>query len=129
MTTNNQRFSQKQEGRITKSLKQLGDEARRQMASGSMWFAKSDVVSKLFQIEAKTRAKVGAKTLTVQRDWLTKIEDEALMNGKMPALAFSFGDNVDYFTIRDRDFYTMVEELIELRERVATWERESGGVD
>jgi Holliday junction resolvase len=115
MTTTNQRYSKRQEGRITKSLKELGDEARRQMASGALWFAKSDVVSTLFQIEAKTRAKAKSKSITVQKEWLEKIAQEAFENKRIPALAISFGDSRDYFVLEDRDFYALVEELIELR--------------
>lgn len=113
-----QRRSIKQEGRITKSLKQLGQDARRQIASGSLWFAKSDIVSELFRIEAKTRAKFGQKSIKVEKEWLEKIKQEALETGKVPALAFSFGDNMDYFVLEDRDFYTLVEELIELRRKL-----------
>lgn len=87
------------------------------MASGSLWFAKSDVISNLFQIECKTRA-TKSKSITVQKDWLDKVEMEAFSSGKIPALAFSFGDSTDYFVLRDRDFLSLVEELIELRERV-----------
>ncbi len=117
MTTANQRASSRQEGRITKSLKQIGDEARTMMASGALWFAKSDVVSKLFRFEVKTRAKAGAKSITVKKEWLDKIEEEAIMSNQIPALAISFGGNKDYFILNDRDFYTLVEELIQLREK------------
>jgi hypothetical protein len=117
MSTSQQRASRKQEGRITKSLKQIGEEARRQMASGALWFAKSDVVSSLFRIEAKTRAKAGQKSITVQKEWLDKIKQEAFETSKIPALAFSFGDGKDYFVLEDRDFYALIEELIERRRK------------
>lgn len=106
--------SKKQEQRITRSLKEIGLQARTQMASGSIWFAKSDVISDLFQIEAKTRAK-SSKTITVKKEWLDKIELEAFESNKTPATVISFGDTTDYFIIRDKDFLTLVEELIQLR--------------
>lgn len=107
--------SRKQERRIVKSLKEIGLQARQQMASGAMWFAKSDVISDMFQIEAKTKAKP-SKSITLKSEWFDKIHQEALMVNKIPALVFSFGDNVDYFVLRDRDFLEIVEELLALRE-------------
>lgn len=112
-----QKKSKKQEQRITKSLKEIKDEARRQIASGSLWFAKSDVVSSLFQIEAKTKAEI-CKSMSIKREWLEKIEREAFYAGKIPALAISFGDSTDYFVLKDIYFLELVEELIELRRRV-----------
>lgn len=112
-----QKRSKKQEQRITKSLNQIKEEARTQMASGSIWFAKSDVVSKQFQIEAKTKAKA-CKSISVKKEWMDKVATEAFEARKTPALAFSFGDSTDYFILRDKDFLAMVEELNELRERV-----------
>ncbi|MEC0276911.1 hypothetical protein [Peribacillus frigoritolerans] len=108
--------SRKQEQRITRSLKEIGMQARTQMASGSLWFAKSDVVSDLFQIEAKTRAKA-SKTMSIKKEWMDKIGQEAFEEGKLPALAFSFGDSTDYFVLKDQDFLALIEELIELRKR------------
>lgn len=87
------------------------------MASGALWFAKSDVITKHFQIESKTKAKP-SKSFTIKKEWLDKIEHEAFDSKKIPVLAFSFGDNNDYFVLRDRDFYSIVEELLELREMV-----------
>lgn len=115
--TEGQKRSQKQEKRITRSLKEIGLAARTQMASGSIWFAKSDVISELFQIEAKTKAKA-SKTINVKKEWLDKIEEEAFQGNRLGATVISFGDNTDYFILRDRDFLQLVEELIELRKQV-----------
>lgn len=112
--TEGQKKSRKQELRITKSLKEIGEEARRQMASGSIWFAKSDVISKLFQIEAKTKAKPSTQ-ITIKKEWLDKIESEGFLASKTPALVFSFGNSTDYFVLRDKDFLAIIEELLELR--------------
>ena len=102
--------SQKQERRITKSLQEIKEEARQTMNSGAIWFNKSDVVSKNFRIEAKTRTKP-SKSITIKKEWLEKIEKEAFLTGKTPALAFSFGDGKDYFILSDKDFYEIVERL------------------
>jgi hypothetical protein len=112
--TQGQIRSRKQEQRITRSLKEIGLQARTQMASGSLWFAKSDVVSDLFRIEAKTKA-TPSKSITIKKEWHEKIEQEAFESGKIPALVYSFGDNTDYYVIRDRHFIELVEELVELR--------------
>ena len=114
--------SQKQERRITRNLKEIGLESRTQMASGAIWFAKSDVISSLFQIEAKTRARK-AKSITVKEEWHEKIESEAFENSKIPALVYSFGGNVDYFALKDRDFLALVEELLDLRHRMESLEK------
>ncbi len=80
------------------------------MNSGAIWFNKSDVVSKNFRIEAKTKVKP-SKSITIKKEWLDKIENEAFLTGKTPALVFSFGDGKDYFILTDRDFYSIVEKI------------------
>ena len=107
--------SQKQEQRITKSLQEIKEEAKQTMNSGAIWFDKSDVVSKNFRVEAKTKIKP-SKSITIKKEWLDKIEKEAFLTGKTPALAFSFGDGKDYFILTDEDFYMIVEKLNEMRE-------------
>lgn len=109
--------SAKQEQRITRSLQQIKMDAKRQLASGAKWFAKSDVVSTLFQIEAKTRAKPSS-SISVKKEWHDKIHIEAVENNKIPVLVYSFGDSTDYYALEDRDFMALVEELQELREKV-----------
>lgn len=106
--------SKRQEKRITKSLNEIGDVARKQVASGALWNLKSDVVSSLFRVEAKTRVKE-CKQITIKKDWFDKIEREGFETGKIPALVISFGNNKDYFCIEDTYFLPLVEELISLR--------------
>lgn len=117
MATEQQRASRKQEGRITRTFKQIQEDARRMMASGAMWFCKSDVVTQLFRIEAKTKVKP-SKSITIQKEWLDKIELEAFETGKIGILAFSFGGSKDYLAIESTEFITLMEELIELRGKV-----------
>lgn len=78
------------------------------MNSGAIWFDKSDVVSENFRIEAKTRMKE-SKSISLKKEWLDKIGNEAFETGKMPALAISFGDGRDYFVLDDRTFYKLAE--------------------
>jgi hypothetical protein len=82
-----------------------------------MWFNKSDVITDLFQIEAKTNAKPG-KQITVKKEWIDKISSEALETGKIPLLMISFGDKKDYVVIDSDEFITLMEELIRLRLRI-----------
>lgn len=117
--TQGKRQSLKQEKRITKSLGEIM-EARRQMASGALWFAKSDVVTELLQIEAKTKEKP-SKSISLKKEWFKKVEEEGFLAGKIPCLAFSFGDNSDYYAVKDNEFLAILEELIELRRRVAEY--------
>lgn len=109
--------SQKQEKRITRSLKEIKEEAKRTINSGTLWFNKSDVVSENFRIEAKTKVKP-TKSFTVKKEWLEKIENEAFLTDKIPALVFSFGDDKDYFVLTDRDFYSIINRLKELESEV-----------
>lgn len=108
-------LSKKQERRITKSLKEIKEEAKQTMNSGAIWFNKSDIVSKHFRVEAKTKKKP-SKSITIKKEWLEKIENEAFLTSKIPTLAFSFGDGKDYFILTDRDFYEIVKKLGELNE-------------
>ncbi len=107
--------SKKQETRITKSLAQLMY-ARRQMASGSVWMAKGDIISELFLVEAKTKVSP-TKSFSIKRSWLNKIDWEAYLAGKIPVLAFSFGDNVDYFVLSGEHFLNLTEELLGYRKK------------
>jgi hypothetical protein len=107
-----------QEKRITKSLTEIGDAAKRQIASGALWLAKSDVVSNMFRVEAKTRVNP-SKTMTVHKEWHDKILAEALETNKIGVLVYSFGDGKNYYSLEQRDFLALMEELIELRKKVA----------
>jgi len=80
------------------------------MNSGAIWFNKSDVISRNFRIEAKTKIKP-SKSITIKKEWLEKIENEAFLTNKIPSLAFSFGEGKDYFILTDKDFYEIVEKL------------------
>lgn len=124
MTTINQKASRKQEGRITKSFKQIAEEARQAMASGALWFQKSDVITNKFRIECKTKVKP-SKQMTIKKEWLDKISEEAFYSGKIGLLAFSFGDNKDYIAIDSKEFLTLMEELEDLRKKVEEYEKDS----
>ncbi len=104
-----QKKSKKQEMRITRSFKEIKEDAKRTLASGAMWFAKSDVVTKRFRVECKTRLKP-SKSITLKKEWLEKIQKEAFETNKTGLLVFSFGDGEDFVVLRNQDFLKMVEE-------------------
>jgi hypothetical protein len=101
--TKGQESSRKQEKRITKSLSEIQDRVKRTKASGALWYQKSDVVTEEFQIECKTKEKP-SKQITLKKEWLQKIKEEAFQTSKTPLLVFSFGDGEDYFVLRSDDF-------------------------
>jgi hypothetical protein len=72
----------KQEKRVAKVIK-----GRRTPRSGGIPFFKSDVRSKDFFCEAK---ETGKKSISLKAQWLKKISEEALLNGKFPLVALTF---------------------------------------
>jgi len=107
MATEKQRKSKKQEMRITKSFREIKEEAKRMMASGALWFAKSDVVTKRFRVECKTKEQP-TKSITVKKEWFEKIQREAFESNKVGILAFSFGDGEDFVAMRIEDFIELI---------------------
>lgn len=77
--------SRKQEDRVAKKV-----HGRRQPGSGSIpsEHLKGDIKHDDFLIEAK---RTNAKSLSVKGDWLLKIEDEARLLDKIPALSIEIG--------------------------------------
>lgn len=67
-------------------------------------------------MEAKTKVKP-SKSITIQKEWLDKIENEAFLTSKTPTLAFSFGREKDYFVLTDKDFYKIAEKLNEMEDK------------
>jgi hypothetical protein len=63
--------------------------------------------------------------MTIKKEWLEKISEEAFQTGKIGLLAFSFGDNKDYLAIESKEFIVLMEELKELREKVKVYEKDT----
>jgi hypothetical protein len=99
--------SQKQEQRISKNMTKYIEPAYVQKASGAMFNRKSDIISKRFRIEAKTKA-TPSKSITLKREYFEKINMEAWETGKIPVLSFSFGDGHDYYILDEHDFMRIV---------------------
>jgi len=103
---NNRTVANKQEKRISKKVTKYIEPAYVQKASGSMFHRKSDVISKNFRIEAKTKTKP-SKSITLKREYFEKISREALETDKIPVLSFSFGDGQDFYVLEEHDFMRM----------------------
>jgi hypothetical protein len=76
--------------------------------SGATMFAKGDVVGDDLLVECKTVTKP-QKSITLQKEWITKNEEEAFARGKdLPVVAFDFGDGDQYFIVNAKDFKDML---------------------
>jgi hypothetical protein len=105
--------SQNQEKRICRSLKEILADSVCTPASGA-GNVKSDVVSELFRIEAKTKDRL-SKSIKLEKEWFDKIFIEAVETKRIPVLAFSFGNKEDFYALRGNDFFALMSELIEGR--------------
>ena len=81
--------------------------------SGATAFSKGDVRTDMFLIEAKTCVSE-KKSFSIKKEWLEKNEEERFaMNKDYSALAFSFGDDVNYYVISEKLFIKLVNFLKE----------------
>ena len=95
------KVSQKQEGRISKSLSEI-IATRTTVNSGALYTDKSDLCNNLFRFEAKTKAKP-SKQITLKKEWFDKLNRECTMD-QMPVVVTSFGDGKDFYTIDEETF-------------------------
>lgn len=110
----------KQSNRIAAGMEKAGMSARRISGSGSHWMAKGDVFSSMFLFEGKDKAKP-SKQRTIYRDVFDKIALEALGEGKIPVYAAGFGDGDDFMMLRDRDFYGLVQRMLDAENELKEW--------
>lgn len=112
-----------QSNRIAKGMQeQAGMSARRISGSGSDWRAKGDVYSDMFLFEGKDKA-APSKQRTIYRAIFDKIAEEALHEGgKMPVYAVGFGDGDDFMILRDRDFYAIIDRMLEAEQKLKSFE-------
>lgn len=82
-------------------------EAKRQPNSGAMWHAKGDISLEHALMEVKERGTVngrGEKTISIDKKWLDKQEEEALLQGKEYwYLAFAYKGSEDVYIIKPYD--------------------------
>lgn len=77
-------FSQKRERSIAKRMG-----AKLTPNSGARWHSKGDMENAEQLIEVKSTA---ASSMTVHKDWLKKIREEAIKEGKSAVFVVDFGD-------------------------------------
>lgn len=101
-------YSDKQEKHIAKVTdgKQIAN-------SGATPFSKGDVRTEQFLIEAKTCVSE-KQSFSIKKEWLEKNEEERFAMGKdYSALAFNFGDDVNYYIISEKLFVKLINLLKE----------------
>lgn len=96
--------------------------AQRRPQSGGIFGLEGDIETVLILMECKERDEEvgGEKSISIKKSWLDKIEKEALINGKLPALIYRFK------SYPDEIFYSMkYEYLLELLYRIKTLTEEN----
>lgn len=95
-------FSSKQEKTVAKRVG-----GKTTANSGATKFSKGDVSADDWLIECKTKT-TPSKSITVQREWIEKNEEEAFSMGKShSAVCFSFGDlhnDQNYYILNEKTF-------------------------
>lgn len=89
-----QKASRKQEDRLAARIG-----GRRTPASGARWHTKGDVRGSQFLIELKW---TGKKQITIKAEVLEKIHDEAILDGRLPAVGFELNGR-NYVILEEDD--------------------------
>lgn len=102
-------FSKKQETAVANTV----NGKRTKNSGATMFGGKSDVsIESLFSIECKTKM-TSAKSITIKKDWLEKLNKEALFDGHpYSALAFNYGPNESNYYIIDEDLFIKLCEVL-----------------
>ena len=102
-------FSKKQEKRVGANLG-----LKLQPNSGATPFAKGDLKDEHLLVECKTLTRK-QKSRTIEKEWLTKLQEEQLSMGKLlSALVFDFGDGDNFVVLTEQDYknlYTCWKEI------------------
>jgi len=113
--TTNKRCTRYYSGRQEKAIaKAVG--GKTVANSGATPFHLGDVRTENFLIEAKTCTSE-KQSFTIKKEWLEKNEEERFaMHKDYSALAFDFGDGVNYYVISEKLFITLLNLLKEEKE-------------
>ena len=104
-------FSKAQEIQVAKAVS-----GQRQPNSGATAWAKGDVKTEQFLIEAKTKTK-SADSITIKKEWFDKNRQEAVFMGKQhSALVFNFGPDEENHYIIDEYLFQELLEYLENKE-------------
>lgn len=82
--------------------------AYEQINSGAIWHLPGDVVTEEALMECKERGTLsakGEKQISIKKDWLDKIAEEALASGKAPLLPFGFKNDDEIYAIATFDLW------------------------
>lgn len=106
-------YSKKQEDKIAEAVG-----GSRTPNSGATMFAKGDIVTDDWLLEAKTKT-THSESISIKKSWLEKNAQEALFMGKKySALVFSFGpDEPNHYIIDEYLFQDLLEYLQIKKER------------
>lgn len=100
-------FSSKQEKRVAKAVG-----GKTTANSGATKFSKGDAYTDNWLIECKTKT-TPSKSITIQREWIEKNEEEAFSMGKeYSTVCFSFGDlhnDKNYYILNEKTFLMLLE--------------------
>ena len=100
-------FSKQQEESIAKATS-----GSRTPNSGATAWAKGDVTTDQFLLEAKTKTK-SSDTITIHKDWFTKNREEAAFMGKpYNAVVFNFGPGEENHYVIDEDLFQILQETL-----------------
>lgn len=99
-------------------------DAKRQVNSGALWYAKGDIKTQDYLMECKERGTVnarGEKTISIPKDWLVKQELEAFQeNRPYWVLPFRYKNDESIYLVKSFDQeIEMYQEMRRLREEVA----------
>lgn len=108
------------------------DEARRQPNSGAMWHSKGDIKLHHALMECKERGTTnakGEKQITIPKEWLDKMEHEALQEARdYWYLPFAYKGSDDIYLVKPFDHeMQIVDELRQARLRIEELEAQLGG--
>lgn len=100
-------YSRRQEDSIAKAVG-----GKRTPNSGATAWAKGDVHSEQWLLEAKTKTKA-SDSITLQKEWFEKNRQEAVFMGKpYTALVFSFGPGEENHYVIDEDLFIQLSEYL-----------------
>lgn len=126
-------FEKRVAKRYNKKVTQTHTSARRRPNSGAIWSMPGDIVTEEgFLFECKERGSVtsrGEKTISIHKDWLDKVTDEAISSKKKYwALPFGFKESDEVYIIKDYNTeLEMIQTIKILKDRII--ELENGLVD
>lgn len=91
--------------------------AQEQINSGAIWHMPGDVITEEALMECKERGTVsakGEKQISIKKDWLDKIAEEALSSGRAPLLPFGFKNDEEIYVVAKFDLWLELVQTIDI---------------